>query len=342
MRSISERAAGTPRAPLAPSAARARRRRRVIAALTVLAAASLVAYLAVDIDFANERLLAFALRIRLPKAAAMLVAGTAIGASSIVFQSITGNTIVTPALLGMNSLYTLLHTVVFFFAGSSSILAVDGALTFAVDLAVMGTVSLLIYGRLFSRVGNSILYVLLIGTVLSSLFGSVQSTLVRVMDPNEYDALLATIVPGFSNLSWGIVLASAALLALTALALRRELALLDVITLGRDRAVNLGVDYDRVVRRLLLGVALATAAATALVGPLTFLGLVAANLARQLLKTYRHDQLVAASGLLAVAIIAAGQLVIEQVYTYAIPLSVFVNVFGGCYFLYLLLSSRKA
>ncbi len=60
--------------------------------------------------------------------------------------------------------------------------------------------------------------------------------------------------------------------------MRKELALLDVLTLGKAQAINLGVDYDRCVRRLLLGVTLCIAIATAMVGPISFLGLIIANL----------------------------------------------------------------
>ena len=126
---------------------------------------------------------------------------------------------------------------------------------------------------------------LLIGTVLTSFFSSIQSTLTRVMDPNEYDSLLATLVASFSNINAEIIVISLVVLAAVIFILRRELALLDVITLGKDQAVNLGVDYDRCVRRLLLGVTLCIAVATAMVGPISFLGLIIANLSRQLLKT---------------------------------------------------------
>ena len=61
-------------------------------------------------------------------------------------------------------------------------------------------------------------------------------------------------------------------LAAILLFLRRDLALLDVLTLGKEQAINLGVDYDRSLRRLLLGVTLAIAVATAVVGPISFMG----------------------------------------------------------------------
>lgn len=324
----------------ASAAAIANRRALLVLALLTVGVAAL--YLLWGVNFDKPALASYALRIRAPKAAAMLVAAFAIGAASIVFQSIINNTIVTPCLLGMNSLYTLIHTLVFFVAGSGSILATNDNLAFGVDLIIMGVTATFVYGYLFRKTNHNVLYVLLIGTVLTSLFGSVQSTLVRVMDPNEYDTLLTSLVASFSNINSGVIAVVVIVLATTALVLRDELAVLDVLTLGRAQATNLGVDYDRCVRRLLLGVTVCIAAATAMVGPISFLGLIIANLSRQFLKTYRHTQLVAGSALFGMLVLLGGQTIVERVFVYAVPVSVFITMFGGAYFLYLLLRARKA
>ncbi len=318
-----------------------RKNRRKLALLVFLVVVAAAAYLFTDVSFANERLFRYAMKIRIPKLIAMLVTAAAIGGASFVFQSVINNTIVTPCLLGMNSLYTLIHTAVVFVAGSGSFLVVNGNISFAVDLVLMGVAATVIYSYLFRKTNHNILYVLLIGTVLTSFFGSIQSTLVRVMDPNEYDGLLASLVASFSNINSEIIVFAVLLLAVLIFALRRELALLDVLTLGRDQAVNLGVDYDRAIRRLLLGVALCIAIATAMVGPISFLGLIIANLSRQLLKTYRHSQLIAGAALFGMIVLAGGQMIVEQVFVYAVPVSVFITVGGGIYFLYLLLGKRR-
>ena len=318
------------------NARRASRLKLLVLAALVLAACA--AYLTVDVD---PKYLDFAMRLRIPKLAVMLIAAFAIGGASLVFQSVINNTIVTPCLLGMNSLYTLIHTAVVFVAGSGSVLAVNANAAFAVDLVLMGLSATVIYGYLFQKTHYNVLYVLLIGTVLTSFFGSIQSTLTRIMDPNEYDSLLTTLVASFSNVNGEIIAFALAVLAALVFVLRKDLALLDVITLGKAQAVNLGVDYDRCIRRLLLGVTLAIAVATAVVGPISFMGLIIANLSRQLLKTYRHSQLIAGSALFGMLILVAGQLIVEHVYTYAIPISVFITVGGGLYFLYLLLTKRR-
>lgn len=321
-------------------AAYAKNVRRLVAlsVLTLLAAAL---YLFVDVYFSNEKLFWYAMKIRTPKLVVMLITAFAIGGASIVFQSIINNTIVTPCLLGMNSLYTLIHTAVVFAAGSGSVLAVNANAAFAVDLVLMGLAATVIYSYLFQKTNHNVLYVLLIGTVLTSFFGSIQTTLTRVMDPNEYDSLLATLVAGFSNINSEIIVFSLVVMGVVIFLLRKELALLDVITLGKDQAINLGVDYDRCIRRLLLGVTLFIAVATAMVGPISFLGLIIANLSRQLFKTYRHSILIFGASLFGMVILVGGQLLVEQVYVYTVPVSVFITVFGGIYFLYLLLREGR-
>ena len=296
----------------------------------------------VEVSFENEKLFRYAMRLRTPKLIVMLITAFAIGGASIVFQSIINNTIVTPCLLGMNSLYTLIHTAVVFFAGTGSFLALNANASFAVDVVLMGLAATVIYGWLFQKTRHNVLYVLLIGTVLSSFFSSIQTTLTRIMDPNEYDTLLTTLVASFSNVNSEIILLSILLLYAVIFVLRKDLMLLDVLTLGKEQAINLGVDYDRSIRRLLLGVTLCIAVATAMVGPISFLGLIIANLARQFLKTYRHTQLILGSALFGMIVLVGGQLLVEHVFTYSIPVSVFITVGGGLYFLYLLLAAKKA
>lgn len=315
-----------------------RRKLLVLAAIVLLCAAG---YMLVGVNFSNPKLFAYAMKIRTPKLVVMLITAFSIGGASLVFQSIINNTIVTPCLLGMNSLYTLIHTAVVFFLGSASIVSTNANLSFGVDVVLMGITATIIYSWIFQKTKHNVLYVLLVGTVLTSFFGSIQTTLTRVMDPNEYDTLLNTLVASFSNINSEIIVFSLVLLAGVIFALRKELALLDVLTLGKEQAINLGVDYDRCIRRLLLGVTLCIAVATAMVGPISFLGLIIANLSRQLLKTFRHTQLVLGSALFGMAVLVGGQLIVEHVYSYSVPVSVFITVGGGLYFLYLLLTRKK-
>ena len=310
----------------------------VIALIAIIIVA---AFLFIGVKFHNHKLLRYAMKLRIPKVIAMIITAFAIGAATIIFQSVINNTIVTPCLLGMNALYTLIHTSVVFVLGSGSILFTNDNLSFLVDLVLMGIIATVVYSWLFKMTGHNVLYVLLVGTVLTSFFSSIQSTLTRVMDPNEYDTLLTSLVASFSNINSEIIIFSVIILALIGVIFRKELALLDVITLGKEQAINLGVDYDRCIRRLLLAVTLCIAVATAMVGPISFLGLIIAIISRQLLKTYRHTQLIAGAALMGVIALIGGQFIVERVFVYSIPISVFITVAGGIYFLYLILKGSR-
>lgn len=316
-------------------------RRRLKTSMVVLAGLVLLFIGLYQFAFVNPKFFAYAMGLRLPRLAVILIAGFAISAAAIVFQTIIRNTIVTPCLLGMNSLYLLIHTAVVFFLGSGSLFAVNPVYAFAADVIVMGFVAGFIYYTIFQKTGGNVLYVLLIGTVLSTFFSSMQNSLTRIMDPNEYDALLNTLTASFTNVNAACIIPGALLLAAIAWWLRKDLAILDVISLGREQAVSLGVDYERTLRRLMVGVALYIAVATALVGPLSFLGLITANVARQLFATYRHTWLIAGSACVGMLILTAGQFVVEHVMVYAVPVSVFVTIGGGIYFLYLVLTAGK-
>lgn len=316
-------------------------RRRIHVRMAVLAAAALALSVLYLVLFVNPKFLEHAVSLRLPRLAGILLAAFAISAASVVFQTLIRNTIVTPCLLGMNSLYVLIHTAVVFVFGTASIFATSPLAAFALDIAIMGAVAGLVYWKLFEKTGGNVLYVLLIGTVLATFFGSIQGTIVRVMDPTDYDALLSTLVASFTNVNSAVLPFGAALLLLIGFALRRDLAQLDVIALGRDAATSLGADHRGAVMRLMVGVALAIATATAIVGPLSFLGLITANIARELMKTFRHAVLIPASVLAGIVILAGGELIVEHAMRFSVPVSVFVTLGGGAYFLWLILTNRE-
>lgn len=308
--------------------------------LLLLTAGVCFSYLLINSHIDKPKLFQYILSLRVPTLLVMMIASFAIGSASIIFQSIINNRIVTPCLLGMNSMYTLVHTAVVFAAGSGSVLATNSNLSFAVDLVVMSVTATFIYSYMFRKTGNNVLYVLLIGTVLSSFFGSIQSTMIRVMDPNEYDALLTSLVADFNNVQVEVIAFSVILLVTLTIFLWKDLQLLDVITLGKAQAINLGVDYDGTIRRLLLGVVLCIAIATAMVGPVSFLGLIIANLSRQLFKTHKHSYLIGGSVLIGMIAMIAGQTISQHVYSYAVPISTLITIGGGIYFLYLLLLKK--
>ena len=309
--------------------------------LMLITIALIIFYVFFDLNFANEKVLIYSLEKRIIKIIVMVIVAFCIGLASLIFQSIINNYIVTPCLLGMNSLYTLIHTMFVFILGSSNILVTNNNLIFVVDLTIMTIISLFIYYFLFKKVNYNIIYILLVGTLLTSFFTSIQNALVRVMDPNEYDSLLSKIVPSFNNINTNIIALAIILIILIIYFLKEEIKKLDVINLGKDIAINLGVDYNLELKKLLVGVVLLIAIATALVGPISFIGLIIANLSRTLLKTYHHKYLIIGSIFFGIIVLVASQVIVERMFNYSLPISVFISIGGGIYFLFLLIQQKK-
>lgn len=311
--------------------------------LAVLVVVCVVLFLLLGLNFSKMKFINYSMKIRVPKLLAMLIAAFAIGSASVVFQTINGgNRIITPCLLGIDTLYTMTHTMVVFFVGITSVLVVNANYSFAIDLVIMAVISTVVYNYMFKLTKHNVLYILLIGTVLTSFFSSIQSTLVMVMDPTDYEVLLTSLVASFDNVNAEIIIFSVVLLCAITGLLWPDIRNLDVMTLGKAQSINLGINYDRSVRRMLLGTTLFIAVATAMVGPLSFLGLIIANLAREFLKTFRHWQLILASTLFGMLVLIGGQVLVERVFNYGVPVSVFISLLGGAYFLYLLLRKKKA
>lgn len=288
----------------------------------------------------NYKFFEFSINLRLTKLLAMLLSAYCIGAASLIFQTIIKNTIVTPCLLGMNALYILIHTCVVFFLGSASVFASNKYISFSLDLVIMGLVATFIYNYFFKISKYNVLYVLLAGTVLATLFSSLQSSMTRIMDPNEYDALLSSLVASFNSVNADILAFAGVLTLMLSLIYYKDLALLDILSLGKNQSINLGIDYDKSIKRLLLGVTLFIAIATALVGPISFLGLIIANLSRELFKTYKHSYLISGSVLFGMLLLVFAQSMVERVFVMSVPISVFISIVGGIYFMYLLFANK--
>ena len=117
---------------------------------------------------------------------------------------------------------------------------------------------------------------------------------------------------------------------------------LDVMSLGRENAINLGVDYDRMVMNMLILSSVLIATSTALVGPITFFGLIVANLSYQFFSTYKHSILILGASLISIVALVGGQFFVEHVFELRTTLSVIINFIGGIYFIYLLLKESRS
>lgn len=284
----------------------------------------------------------FALPRRGIKVVAMLLVCFSIAYSTVIFQTVTNNRILTPSIIGFDSVYMLIQTLIIFLFGGMTLIQMSKQTQFVMNVGCMVLFAVLLYSWLFKREGPNLYFLILIGMIFGTFFGSLTTFMQMVMDPNEFTVLQDRMFSSINNVSNDLINIAAVLVILTALYSLSFFKFLDPISLGRDQAINLGIDHSRVVNRCMVVIAIFVSVSTALVGPITFFGLLAANLSYEFMRTYRHSFLVPAASLISIIAIAGGQLLVERVFTFSTSISVIVNFIGGLYFLFLLLKGAKA
>lgn len=284
----------------------------------------------------------YALPRRAVKVIAMLLTGAAIAYATVVFQTITHNRILTPSIMGLDSLYQLLQTVLIFMLGSTHIALVNKQVNFFLSTALMIGFAMLLYHFLFRKGNQPIYFLLLVGIVIGTFFSSISTFMQVLIDPNEFLRIQDRMFASFNNVGTDLVWIALVLTLLVLIWSWRSHHYLDVVSLGRDTAVNLGVPYDGLVRKMLIVSAVLIAISTALVGPITFFGLIVANLSYQFMKSYKHTVLVVSAMLMSFIALVGGQFLVERVFQFSTTLSVIINFVGGIYFIYLLLKESRS
>lgn len=279
---------------------------------------------------------------RIPKVIAIAITGGSIAFSSMIFQTVTNNRILTPSILGLDSLYIFVQTISVFLFGASSIFMINRNVNFMVSVTIMLVGTLVLYKILFKKDGNSnIFFLLLVGTVLGTLFKSMTSFMQVIIDPNEFETLQSKMFASFANVNTDILLISVIALLIIFVLFYDDVKKLDVMLLGRDQAINLGIDFDRFSKKILIVVAVLVSISTALVGQITFLGLLVVNLSYQFLNTYKHSYQITGSILISIIALIAGQFIVERILNFGSTVSIIINFIGGIYFIYLLMKEGK-
>ncbi|RKS87644.1 iron complex transport system permease protein [Orbus hercynius] len=267
----------------------------------------------------------------------MVIVAFAASIATVLFQSVTHNRILTPSLMGFEALFILIQTIIVFFYNETSSYWLFSIIKFMGESCLLVAFSVLLYRWLFASVNFNINLVLMIGIVLGTLFRSASTLLQRLLDPNEFSILQSRMFATFTKATPELIWFSAVIIFLFGFVLWRKRYVFDVLALGRAQAINLGIDYRRMVTTTLLLISILVAVSTALVGPLTFLGLMVANLAYLMAGSSQHRYLLPTAFLLAVIALVGGQLILEYGLNMAGSLSVVLEFIGGIFFIYLVL-----
>lgn len=282
----------------------------------------------------------FVLAFRGEKLVALLVVATAVAWSTIVFQTVTGNRILTPSIMGFDALYVLIQTSLVFALGGVGFAALGQRLQFGIETALMLGAALTLFAILLRR-SDDLGRLVLTGIVVGILFRSLSSLLNRLIDPSEFAVVQAASFARFNAVNGDILWIAGIATTICVAVLARHCARLDVIALGRETAIGLGVDHDREARRLMGLVAILVSVSTALVGPVVFFGLLVSALAHAFAGTWRHAVLLPLSALVSAIILVGSQTVFERVLSLETSVAVVIEGLGGLVFLGLVLKGAS-
>lgn len=312
-------------------------RRRTIALRLALLAALAVVALVLFMTLGARGNWSFVLPFRGAKLLGLVLVAGSIAISTVMFQTITGNRILTPSIMGFDSLYMLIQTALVFALGAIHVSALDARILFLAEVALMLVFAGLLYRWLFGATVRSLHLLLLVGIVFGVFFRSVSGFLQRILDPTEFMILQDRLFASFNSIDQTLLAIACVIVAVACLAAWRIMPVLDVMALGREQAIALGVEHRRYVMIVLAVVTVLVAVSTALVGPVAFFGLLVANLAYLLMPTARHAVLLPAAALLGVIFLVGGQVILERVFAFDTALSVVIEFVGGIVFIILVL-----
>ena len=278
---------------------------------------------------------------RLNSVIAMAVVALCQAVATVAFQTVTNNRIITPSIMGFESLYVAIHTSTVYFLGAAGLNNARTLEMFVVQLVLMVGLSLILYTWLLAGDNPNMHAMLLVGIVLGGGLGSVSTFMQRLLTPSEFDVLTARLFgsvnnadPAYYPLAVPLVLVAAGLMVLNS---RR----LNVLGLGRDVAVNLGVNHKKHAVFTLVLVSVLMAVSTALVGPMTFLGFLVATLAYQFADTYDHRYVFRMAALLGYCILAGAYFVMNHIFYAQGVVSIIIELVGGLTFLIVVLRKGR-
>jgi iron complex transport system permease protein len=289
----------------------------------------------------NLAIFDYAFPKRIIKLFAIIITSIAISSSTIVFQSITTNRILTPSVFGLDSLYLLIQALVIFVLSPVSIIIQNPYINFIVNFVLMAAFGLVLFNIMFAKF-DGLFQLLLTGIIFSTLFQSIVSVIMMLMDPASFSFYQSFMFASFNLVNDTILLLTAVLITLVFIYLLNENRTLDIISSGKDNSINLGIDYNKKVYVYLICVFILTAISTALVGPITFLGFLVVNLTKTYLNTYKHKYLLPAASMISVAVLAFGHILTEELFGFGVPISILINLIGGLYFIRMLLKENLA
>jgi iron complex transport system permease protein len=292
----------------------------------------------VGIGAVDDPAVAIVREIRVPRAALAGLVGASLALAGLGFQAISRNPLADPSVLGVSSGASL-GVVVAMLLGLASSGGHPALLTlFAFGGAVLAAVIVYAVARLDGRLPITTL--LLSGVIIGLFFTSCVMLVTALLASNDLQAVVFWLMGNLAPVGARTLGILGLTLAAGALTLARQALRMNVLALGEEQALQLGVEAERVKRLVFVVASLLTGASVAAAGSIGFVGLIIPHAARLLLGPDNRT-LVPATGLLGAAFLVLADLVARSVAAPAeVPVGVITAFCGAPLFVYLLRTRR--
>ncbi|MDK4332205.1 iron chelate uptake ABC transporter family permease subunit [Corynebacterium accolens] len=313
-----------------------------LACVWILAASLAFAYLAYGnpMEFGTRKFWLIAQR-RADALIAMAIVAVCQAMATVSFHTVTNNRILTPSIMGFESLYVAINTATIFFLGASGLNDARTVPTFLMQMAVMVGLSLVLYSWLLTNRKQNMHAMLLVGVVIGGGLGSLSTFMQRMLTPSEFDILTARLFGSVNNAESEYYPIAIPIVAIATTLLVLNARKLNVISLGADVSTNLGVNHKAHAIYTLVLVSLLMATTTALVGPMTFLGFLVATLAYQFADTYDHRYIFPMAVGLAFLVLIAAYFLMQHVFSAQGVVSIIIELVGGSVFLFVIMRKGR-
>jgi len=276
------------------------------------------------------------LGIRLPRIAAAALAGGALAVAGAGFQALTRNPLAEPSILGVSAGAAFGVVLAQISGLGQGVVEALGLTAFAFAGALVAGVS--VYVIAATGRGLPVHTLLLAGVIVGIFFSAAITVLISLVDTNRLGGVIHWLLGNLTPIPAGALGVFAAVTALGLWLVLGKARALNLLALGEEGAQELGVDAERLKRRIFAGSALLTGAVVAFVGPIGFVGLIVPHALRMLVGPDNRVLIPAAALGGGVFLLAADTLARTVVAPAELSVGVITSFCGAPFFIYLLRS----
>jgi iron complex transport system permease protein len=277
-------------------------------------------------------------QIRLPRIFMALVVGIALASAGVIFQGLFRNPMADPFVIGVSAGGAFGAALALFFSSSFILLNISVTTVFAL-IGALGT-TFLVYSIASSRGRVSVVTLLLSGIALSAML-SAMTSLVMIFKANDLARIVFWLMGGLTAASWQKLYIITPVIIILVIVSGFYMRDLNIISMGDERAIQMGVQTEKVKRTLLVLASIIAALAVSVSGVIGFVGLITPHILR-LIVGPDHKILFPASALAGGIVLLISDTIARTVLMpREIPVGIITSIVGVPFFLYLLVRSRQ-